>query len=252
MRLFATEDTKQIDKFYQAGDWGKIVQTFAKKSLGEMNDIRILNDLAVAYHQLSKLDKAYEVCERITAIEPWPNLHKQQADLTPRYMRYHSIMGEVLYRRDKFDEALEIFNRLKVVGSRFSDKYYYSGRIQTKKGNYCLALLEFKGMIANIPDRMRDVIRELGELIKASPAQAGVYQLLHTACQHKDRMEHYLSRFKKEYAQSKGSISAALTVAHLHYHEGDKAAAQKILESLQPKNDEQKGMARIDSRRLGA
>ena len=174
MHLFATEDTKQVDKFYQAGDWGRIVQIFTKKSLGEMNDIRILDDLAVAYHQLSKLDKAYKVCERITAIDPWSDLHKQQADLTPRYMRYHAIMGEVLYRRDKFDEALEIFNLLKVVNSRFSNKYYYPGRIQAKKENYRMALLEFERMITHILDRIQDVIRGLGELIKTF-AQAAIF-----------------------------------------------------------------------------
>jgi tetratricopeptide (TPR) repeat protein len=127
-------------------------------------------------------DHVVEVYERIRAIEPWPDLMKQQSELTVRYMRYHAVMGEALYRRGEFDKALAIFNDLKAVGSRFSDKYYFSGRIHTKKGEYRMALLEFKGMIANVPNRMREVVRGLSEFIAICPAQAGVYQQLHKAC----------------------------------------------------------------------
>ena len=167
---------------------------------GEFDDIRLLHDLAIAYHQVKDWDKVVEVYERIRAIAPWPDVMKQQSELTLRYMRHHAVMGEALCRRGEFDRVLAIFNDLKAVGSRFSDKYYFSGRIHTKKGDYRRALLEFKGMIANIPNRMRDVIRGLGDLIEASPAQAGIYKQFHLACQHKDRVEHYLDRCKKEMA----------------------------------------------------
>ncbi|MEE9276430.1 MAG: protein kinase [bacterium] len=239
--MFASEDTKKIDAHYQKSEWDKIIQLLGKRPLKEYDDIRLLNDLAVAFHQLRKFDNVIEVCERIKAVEPRPDLKKQQAELTPRYMRYHAVLGESLYRKNELDKALAIFDDLKAVGSRFSDKYYYSGRIHTKKGNFRLALLEFKGMIANVPARMRDVVRGLGELAEASPAQAGLYVQLHNACKDKDRIDHYLSRFKKEMAESKGSIPAALKVAHLIFLEGDMKSAAKVLASISPETDEEQG-----------
>lgn len=241
MALFATEDIKKIDQLYQQGQWQKIIQNLGNKSLGEYDDIRLLNDLAIAYHQTKDWDRVIEVYERIRAIEPWPDLMKQQSDLTVRYMRYHAAMGEALYRKGEFEKALLIFNDLKAVGSRFSDKYYFSGRIHTKMGDYRMALLEFRGMIANVPGRMRDVVRGLCELIEASPAQAGAYEQLHKACSKNDRLEHYCGRYKKEMAESKGAMAPAFKVAHLLLYEGDKAGTVKILDSLKPKNGTESG-----------
>ncbi|MBT3350173.1 MAG: protein kinase [Nitrospinaceae bacterium] len=241
MALFATEDIKKIDNLYQQGQWQKIIQNLGHKPLGEYDDIRLLNDLAIAYHQLKNWDRVIEVYERIRAIEPWPDLMKQQSELTVRYMRYHAVMGEALYRKGEFDKALSIFNDLKAVGSRFSDKYYFSGRIHTKLGDYRMALLEFKGMIANVPGRMREVVRGLCELIEANPAQAGVYEQLHKACSHNDRLEHYYARYKKEMEELKGDMAPAFKVAHLLLFEGEKAGATKVLDSLKPKNSTESG-----------
>jgi tetratricopeptide (TPR) repeat protein len=215
MALFATEDIKKIDQFYQQGQWAKIIQSLGKNPLSEYDDIRLLNDLAIAYYQVKDWDRVIEVYQRIKAIEPWPDLMKQQSELTVRYMRYHAVMGEALYRQGDLDQALSIFNDLKAVGSRFSDKYYFSGRIHTKMGDFRMALLGFKGMIANVTARMRDVVRRLSELIDATPDQAGVYPQLYKACQHKERVEHYLSRYKKEMAENRGAPAPALKVAHL-------------------------------------
>ena len=241
MALFATEDVNKIDDLYRQGQWAKIIQNLRRKPLQEFDDIRLLNDLAIAYQQEKQWDRVVEVYERIKAIEPWPDLLKQQADLTPRYMRYHAAMGEALYRRGEYEKALEIFNELKAVGSRFSDKYYFSGRIHTVQGHFRKALLEFKGMIAHVPNRMRNVIRGLDELIKVSPAQTGVYQQLYRACQHKERVAHYLSRFQKEMKESPGSIPAALKVANILFYDGKEKEALEMLESIKPGSDEERG-----------
>ncbi len=242
MALFATEDVKKIDDLYHQGRWPKIIQNLGKQPLRQIDDIRLLNDLAVAYQQEKQWDQVIQVCERIGTLEPWPDLMKQQAELTPRYMRYHAAMGEALYRRGEYDKALAIFNDLKAVGSRFSDKYYYSGRIYTIRGDFRKALLEFKGMIAHVPKRMRDVIRGLGELINASPAQAGVYQQFYRACQHNDRVAHYLSRYKNE---SPGSIPSALKVANLLFYDGKKEEALEVVQSISPGSDEERGWLEV-------
>jgi len=241
LRLFAAEDTKKVDALYQQSDWNKIIALLGRKPPEEYDDIRLLNDLAVAYHQLQKFDQALAVCEQIGKLEPNPDLVRQQTELTPRYMRYHAIMGEVLYRKGEMDRALDIFTRLKVVGTRFSDKYYYSGRIHTKKGNYRMALFEFKGMVDNVPNRIRDAIRGLGELIAACPGQAEVYAQLHRACQQSGKLDEYLSRYKKELAEAPGALPAGLKVASLLFHKGDKAGAEKILASLNPEDNREKG-----------
>ncbi|MDA1001648.1 MAG: hypothetical protein O2807_14170, partial [bacterium] len=242
MRLFTGEalDHKKIDELYQQSAWGKIIQSFAKTDLQQVDDIRVLNDLAVAYHQERQFDKALAVCERIKAVEMWTDLVKQQAELTPRYMRYHVVMGEALYRMGELEKALEIFTKLKVIGSRFSDKYYYSARIHTKKGNYRQALLEYKGMITNTPQRMRDVIRGVSELIDASPAQSGAYEQLYAASQHKDRVGHYTKKFQEEMKESKGALAAGLRVANMLFLQGDPAGARKSLASLKAASDEEK------------
>ena len=241
MRLFATEDPKKVDALYQQSEWNKIIQLLAKKPVQEYDDVRLLNDLAVAYHQLQKFDQALAVCEHIAKLEPNPDLARQQTELTPRYMRYHAIMGEVLYRKGEMDQALDIFTRLKVVGTRFSDKYYYSGRIHTKKGDYRMALFEFKGMIDNVPGRIRDALRGLSELIAASPAQADAYAQLYRGCQQSGKLDESLSRYKKEMAEAPGALPPAFKVASLLFHKGDKAGAEKILSSLKPKDNKEKG-----------
>lgn len=241
MRLFATEDPKKVDALYQQSEWNKIIQLLGKKPPQEYDDVRLLNDLAVAYHQLQKFDQALAVCEQISKLEPNPDLVRQQTELTPRYMRYHTVMGEVLYRKGEMDKALDIFTRLKVVGTRFSDKYYYSGRIHTKKGNYRMALFEFKGMIDNVPARIRDAVRGLGELIAACPAQADAHAQLYRGCQQSGKLDEYLARYKKEMAEEPGTLPPALKVASLLFHKGDQPGAEKILSSLKPKDNREKG-----------
>ena len=55
MALFATEDIKKIDQFYQQGQWAKIIQSLGKKPLSEYDDIRLLNDLAISLLQNTQL-----------------------------------------------------------------------------------------------------------------------------------------------------------------------------------------------------
>ncbi|MEK6712440.1 MAG: protein kinase, partial [Nitrospinota bacterium] len=245
VRLFATEDPKKVDALYQQSEWNKIIQLLGKKPPQEYDDIRLLNDLAVAYHQSEKFDQALAVCEQISKLEPNPDLGRQQTELTPRYMRYHAIMGEVLYRKGEMDKALDIFNRLKVVGTRFSDKYYYAGRIHTKKGNYRMALFEFKGMVDNVPNRIRDAIRGMNELIAASPAQADVYPQLFRACQQSGKLDEYLARYKKEMGEAPGSLPASLKLAGLLFYKGDPAGAEKLLSALKPKDNKEKGWVEL-------
>ena len=70
MALFATEDVSKIDDLYRQGLWPKIIQNLRKKPLQEYDDIRLLNDFAIAYQQEKQWERVAEVYERIKAIEP--------------------------------------------------------------------------------------------------------------------------------------------------------------------------------------
>ena len=80
---------KKLDKLYEKENWDEIIKIGEKLFLDGTEDIRILNDLAVAYRRKRMIDDTLKVCERIYFLNPEPDIIKQSINLKVRYMRYH-------------------------------------------------------------------------------------------------------------------------------------------------------------------
>src|SRR3989304_7573594 len=149
---------KKLDKLYEKEHWDEIIKIGEKLFLDRTEDIRILNDLAVAYRRKRMIDDALKVCERICFLNPESDIIKQSINLGIRYMRYHQILGEILYKKGEYEKALKIFDSLKCLGSHFSDKFYLSARIYAEQKRYDLALNEYQSLIKKCPHRIDDAI----------------------------------------------------------------------------------------------
>lgn len=177
----------KLDNLYLKENWEGIIKIGEKLFLDGTEDVKILNDLAIAYRNKKMMEEAFKVCERIYSINPDPDILKQSVNLGIRYMRHHIIMGEILYKKGEYEKALKIFNSLKTLGSHFSDKFYLAARIYTKQKKYDLALNEYHSMVKKCPHRVKDTIKELLELIKADPINEKAYNIIYEAC-HKEEI----------------------------------------------------------------
>lgn len=170
---------KKLDKLYEKENWEEIIRIGEKLFLDGTEDVKILNDLAVAYRRKQMIDDAFKVCERIYFLNPESDIIKQSINLGIRYMRYHQIMGEILYRNGEYEKALKIFDSLKSLGSHFSDKFYLAAQIYTGQKRYDLALNEYQSLIKKCPHRIDDAIEGLLELIRADAANERAYTILY-------------------------------------------------------------------------
>ena len=170
---------KKLDKLYEKEHWDEIIKIGEKLFLDGTEDIRVLNDLAVAYRRKRMIEDAFKVCERIYLQNPDSDIIKQSINLGIRYMRYHQIMGEIFYKKGKYEKALKIFDSLKCLGSHFSDKFFLAARIYTEQKKYDLALNEYHSLIKKCPHRIDDAIKGLLELIRADAANERAYTILY-------------------------------------------------------------------------
>lgn len=170
---------KKLDKLYEKEDWDEIIRVAEKLSTDETEDVRILNDLTVAYRRNGRIHDAFKVCERIYFFSPVTDIIKQSINPGVRYMRYHLVMGEILYKHGEYEKALKIFDTLKSLGGHFSDKYYLAARIYTEQKKYDLALNEYQSLIKKCPHRTDDAIEGLLELIRTDAANERAYNILY-------------------------------------------------------------------------
>lgn len=183
------DKTKKLDNLYQKRNWDEIVKVGEKLFQEGTEDIRILNDLAVAYRRKKMIDDAFKVCDRIYSLNPNPDIVKQSMSLGVRYMRHHQVMGEILYEKGEYEQSLKIFNSLKPLGSYFSDKFYLAARIYIKQKKYALALSEYQNLIKKCPHRIDDAVEELLELIKEDATNEDAYNILYEAYNKKGTLQ---------------------------------------------------------------
>ena len=171
----------KLDHMYQKENWEGIIKIGEKLFQDGTEDIKILNDLAIAYRNKKMLEESFKVCDRIYSANPVHDILKQSINLGIRYMRYHMVMGEILYKKGEYEKALKIFDSLKILGSHFSDKFYLAARIYTKQKKYDLALNEYHSLVKKCPHRINDIIKDLLELIKVDATHEMAYNILYEA-----------------------------------------------------------------------
>jgi len=188
---------KKLDKLYEKEDWDAVIKVAEKLFREETEDVRILNDLAVAYLRKGMIPHAFEVCERISLLNPNSSLIKQSINLGVRYMRYHLVMGEILYKHGEYEKALKIFDSLKSLGSHFSDKYYLAARIYMEQKKYDLALNEYQNLIKQCPHRIDDAIKGILELIRTNAADERAYTILYETYRTKGILQKEISMYEQ-------------------------------------------------------
>lgn len=175
------DKSKKFDQLYEKRNWDEIIKIGEKLFQAGTEDIKILNDLAVAYWKKNMQDAAYRVCEKINFLNHESDIVKQSVNLGVRYMRYHSVMGEILYNKGEYDKALKIFDNLKFLGSNFSEKFYLSAKIHIAKKRFDLALSEYHNLMKKCSHRLDDAIKGLLELIPADATNEKAYNALFEA-----------------------------------------------------------------------
>ena len=215
---------KKLDKLYEKEQWDEIIKIGEKLFLDGTEDVKILNDLVVAYRRKSMIENALKVCERIYFLNPKSDIIKQSINLGIRYMRYHPIMGEILYRNGEYEKALKIFDSLKCLGSHFSDKFYLTARIYTGQKKYDLALNEYHSLIKKCPHRIDDAIEGLLELIRADTTNERAYNILYETYRTEGMLQKEISLYEQA-LENKKDIFAVYILGNFYRYsnQADKA-----------------------------
>ncbi|MBI5677933.1 MAG: tetratricopeptide repeat protein, partial [Planctomycetes bacterium] len=217
---------KKLDKLYEKENWDEIIRIGEKLFLDGTEDIKILNDLAVAYRRKKMTDDAFKVCQKIYFLYPESRILKQSMNLGIRYMRYHQIMGEILYIKGEYEKALEIFDSLKCLGSHFSDKFYLSARIYAEQKRYDLALNEYQSLIKKCPHRIDDAIEGLLELIRADAANERAYTLLYETYRTEGILQKEISLYEQAVEDKKDIFDVYILGNFYRYsNQADKAVS---------------------------
>jgi tetratricopeptide (TPR) repeat protein/predicted Ser/Thr protein kinase len=180
--MFNLSLTSKREKAYAERDWGRVITLASKQLESDPDDVKALNDLAVAYHQEGRPDEALRTIQRINDLSPGKDLFRQSVDLGARYMRYHLVLGEIQFAKGQLDEALKTFDRLKAVKGAFSDKYFYIGQIHAAHGNYDLAVAEYRALWEKRPERADKVLKAVSALLDRHPVHQGANKLQFDIC----------------------------------------------------------------------
>lgn len=217
--MFGFADSKKIDKYYQERNWNAVIETAEKLFKNGTADIKILNDLAVAYKKAGRNDEAELVCQRIYETNPTNDVLKESVNLGLRYMRYHLVMGELLYMKGEYAEALGILNQLKLIGSHFSDKFYILAKIFIKKNQYDKALDEYNNLFRLCAHRFNTAIQGFVEIIELDALNEDAYKSLFEAYKKKGMLDKATAEYETASKNGKDSISRYI-LGHLYYYTG--------------------------------
>ncbi len=110
-------------------DWDTAIKYGEMELKQDPQSVKVLNDLAYAYFNKKDYDQALACCDKIHEVIPTEGLKVLSDKYSMRYMRYNEVLGEIYYIQGRDKEALEIFDRLKVLGSYFSKKYSLTAMI---------------------------------------------------------------------------------------------------------------------------
>ncbi|HHT9138390.1 MAG TPA: protein kinase domain-containing protein [Candidatus Wunengus sp. YC60] len=217
--MFNFTDNKKLDKLYQEHDWNSIIKIAERHFKGGTTDIKVLNDLAVAYKKTGRDNDAFLVCQKIYENYPASDILKESINIGIRYMRYHLVMGELLYVKVEYDEALRILNKLKLIGSHFSDKFYILAKIYIKKGLVDKALDEYRNLFHLCPHRLDTALKGFVEIIELDPMNESAYKSLCDAYKKRGVLDKAISEYETTSRLNNNSINKYI-LGHLYCFAG--------------------------------
>ena len=217
--MFSFTDTKKLDKLYQERDWNGIIEIAERHFKDDIINVKVLNDLAVAYKKIGRDGDAFLVCRKIYENYPITDILKESVNTGIRYMRYHLVMGELLYLRGEYEEALHILNQLKLIGSHFSDKFYILAKIYIKKGLVDKALDEYRNLFHFCPHRHTTALKGFVEIIELDPLNESAYKYLYEAYKKKGILDKAIAEYEATSRLNDNSINKYI-LGHLYYYAG--------------------------------
>ncbi len=217
--MFSFTDNKKLDKLYQERDWNGIIEIAERHFKEDIINVKVLNDLAVAYKKIGRDSDAFLVCQKIYENYPITDILKESVNTGIRYMRYHLVMGELLYLRGEYEEALHILNQLKLIGSHFSDKFYILAKIYIKKGLVDKALDEYRNLFHLCPHRHTTALKGFVEIIEFDPLNESAYKSLYEVYKKKGILDKAIAEYEATSRLNDNSMNKYI-LGHLYYYAG--------------------------------
>ena len=212
-------------KAYKERDWDKVIQYGEMEVKQDPGNIKTLNDLSYAYYNKQDYDRALSLCERIYGLSPQGDLALQAQRLGTRYMRHHEVLGEIYHLRGRDDDALKIFERLKVLGPLFSKKYSLSAKIYMRRKDYDAAAKEYLDMAVNCPRHFNEAAVGLLDLVDTDPLNDAAYRALFEIYTESNQLQSIISSYEALRSTGRAKDRFLFTLIHMYHlsDEDDKA-----------------------------
>ncbi len=220
-------------------DWDTAIKYGEMELKQDPQSVKVLNDLAFAHFNKEDYDLALACCDKIHEAIPTDNLEKLADKYGMRYMRYNEVLGEIYYIQGKDKEALEIFDRLKVLGSYFSKKYILTAMILIRQKNYEGAAKEYTDMLTNCPRHFKEATNGLLDLVDIDPLNEETYAGLFKAFGETTNIQSIIVNYESLRTKGKASERFLYILINLYcysekYEEAMKVAREEI--DKQPDN----------------
>ncbi len=226
-------------KAFMENDWDMVIKYGEMEFKQNPQSVKILNDLSYAYFNKKDYDRALDCCNKIQEIITTDDLEELADKYGVRYMRYNEVLGEIYYIQGKDKDALEIFDRLKVLGPYFSKKYSLTAKILIRQKDYKGAVKEYADMRTNCPRHYKVATNGLLDLVDTDPLNEEVYTALFDSFNVAKDVQSIILNYDALRKKGKASEKFLYILIHLYccsgkYEEAMKVAQEEIVK--QPDN----------------
>lgn len=209
-------------------DWDMVIKYGEMELEQKPQSVKILNDLAYAHFNKKDYDQALACCNKIHEVIPTEDLKVLSEKYGMRYLRYNEVLGEIYYLQGKDKEALEIFDRLKVLGSYFSKKYSLTAMILIRQKNYEGAAKEYADMLTNCPRHFKEATNGLLDLVDIDPLNEGTYAGLFKAFNETTNIQSIIVNYESLREKGKASEKFLYILINLYCCSGKYEEAMKV------------------------
>ncbi len=209
-------------------DWDMVIKYGEMEIEQKPQSVKILNDLSFAYFKKQDYDQALICCDKIHEVNPTKDLKALSEKYGVHYMRYNEVLGEIYYLQGRDEDALEVFDRLKVLGHYFSKKYSLTARILIRQKNYKGAAKEYADMLAHCPRHYKVATNGLLDLVDVDPLNEEVYTALFNAFNEARDVQNIILNYDALRKKGKASEKYLYILIHLYCCSGKYEEAMKI------------------------
>ena len=215
-------------KALMENDWDMVIKYGEMEIEQNPQSVKVLNDLSFAYFKKQDYDQALICCDKIHEVIPTEDLKVLSEKYGVHYMRYNEVLGEIYFLQGRDEDALEVFDRLKVLGPYYSKKYSLSARILIRQKNYKGAVKEYADMRTNCPRHYKVATNGLLDLVDIDPLNEEVYTALFNAFDQAKDVQNIILNYDALRKKGKASEKYLYILIHLHCCSGEYEDAIKI------------------------